>query len=299
MVEQQLIDYIKNQLSSGHDEESIRKHLVSYGYAVRDVDEAIEIAKGGGKEEGSIPGKEIKETPPEPLKKKGQEEEEEQKVKEGKPKKMPSKKGNLFADMFLDWTISLFKPKEVFKDKGKMKMTYGIKETLTLGAFSGLIISLYNLLLLLTGSYTVGEMTLTSVASLEQIFTTVSPIMELPITFLLSWLAFSGVLYLFTILIGGKGTFSKYSGRISIFMAPVMMIGAILSAVLPASTMVFVFLVLIGLSVYPLITATKMTHNFGMIETLVSFLLPLLILILLLIPLYPNIFSALYGLLFA
>jgi hypothetical protein len=41
MVNQQLIDYIKSVRKSGHDDESIRTHLMSHGYAKEDLDEAF------------------------------------------------------------------------------------------------------------------------------------------------------------------------------------------------------------------------------------------------------------------
>lgn len=41
MVNQQLIDYIKSVRKSGHDDESIRTHLMAHGYATEDLDEAF------------------------------------------------------------------------------------------------------------------------------------------------------------------------------------------------------------------------------------------------------------------
>ncbi len=45
MAKKELIDYIKKQISSGHDEENIRQHLVSFGHKVREIDTAIDEIK--------------------------------------------------------------------------------------------------------------------------------------------------------------------------------------------------------------------------------------------------------------
>ncbi|MFO7872549.1 MAG: Yip1 family protein [Candidatus Undinarchaeales archaeon] len=293
MVEQELVNYIKEQLKSGHDEESIRKHLIGYGYEIRDIDDAIGIAKGNSEtpDYNPVAKKEIKKKPPKPKSK--IKKHDAKKEKPAKTKEM----GNIFLNIFMNWFSSLYKPGQIFRaKKGKVNISSGIMRTLSLGAVAGLIVSLHTFMRLLIGSYSIGQLTFTTVDSLKYAFTSVSSFVEIPITMFIGWLALSGIVYAFSIMMGGKGTFSEFSGMISIFVAPVMMLSVVLSAFLPASIMIFVFLILIILSIYPLIKALEIVHNFSMFEAVITFAVPMVVLILLLVPLYSNIFSALYSL---
>jgi energy-converting hydrogenase Eha subunit A len=45
MVDQKLVDYIKEQLNSGHSVDEIRGHLLGYGYKYEDIEQAVNEAK--------------------------------------------------------------------------------------------------------------------------------------------------------------------------------------------------------------------------------------------------------------
>lgn len=46
---QKLVEYLKNTLSQGYTPEQLRKHVISYGYLPKDVDEALKEAQAQSK----------------------------------------------------------------------------------------------------------------------------------------------------------------------------------------------------------------------------------------------------------
>jgi len=110
-----------------------------------------------------------------------------------------------------------------------------------------------------------------------------------PIVSILSLLIFSGILYIFALMLGAKNGFEPQTYNISLYYSPYLIISAILSFI-PIAGSVVSFLFLLYL-LYPLTEAIKMANNFSTGRAVAVWLLPIMILVLLAVALFAAVFA--------
>ncbi len=292
MVDKDLVDYIKKQLAAGHSEEEIREHLIGYGYQIREVDDAIELARGPK----PLPAPPAAPMPPAPAKT-TQVTKPAPKARKDVPKQTRSV-GNLFSSIFKEWFVCIFKPSDVLKPKKNyLEFSNGFMHVLLAGVLAGLVSSIYVFAMLLVTKTSLGGASFISATTLISAFVTLIAIAKFPTIFLSAWLVLSALFYMFAIIIGGMGSFKDQSVLMSIVLAPMLFLGAVLTVLIPVNYVVIVYFILIGLSLYPLTISIKIAHNFETWKAALVWLIPLIIVLVLLIPAYSGIFSAIKSML--
>jgi len=177
------------------------------------------------------------------------------------------------------WKEVLTKPEETFKKEEK-NADLG-KGTVNL-VIAGLIAGFFSGLAAFAGVSTFGIAAGLGAGMMGAglgIMAFVFSLIVTPIVAVLFWLIGSGVLYIFAMIFGGKGNYTKQSYLISLYYAPIMVIGAIL-AIIPIIGGILAFLVMLY-GLYLLTLALKQAHQVTMGKAVAIWLIPVVVIALL------------------
>ncbi|MFH1473939.1 MAG: YIP1 family protein [Candidatus Aenigmatarchaeota archaeon] len=187
------------------------------------------------------------------------------------------------------WKDALLKPEKTFsKEKSKASLTKAMKNIFVAGIIAGVITTIraFNLTELL------------------------SNIILSPIASILGLLLISGLYYIFAKLLGGKGAYTVQTYLISLYTAPLSIIGSLIALLVPATPtmgeitvgflapfIVFFLLALVLFlyTLYLLTLALKETHKYTVWRAILSWLLVILIMVLVLMALVGVAFMAFMG----
>lgn len=170
--------------------------------------------------------------------------------------------------MFELWKNALLKPKQTFKaEKKNAKLALGAKYILVSGLITAAITAL---------SYLAGlDTTLDSLflyPALVLLYIIFSPVLSV-----IGWLFSSGVDYIFAKLLGGRGTYEQQTYLISLYVAPISIISAVLLLVPVAGLWLSALLSLYGL--YLVTMALKEAHGYSTGRAVLTWLIPFLIVV--------------------
>lgn len=198
--------------------------------------------------------------------------------------------------MFLDfelWKKALTDPKKTFKKQAKKaELGEGVKHIGIAGVIAGIIAGIAALVLGSAAGSMFGTAGLSMGAGFGAAAFLASVILT-PIFAVIGWLIGSGILYIFAMIFGGKGSYTKQSYLIAIYYAPLMIISAVLMLI-PVVGQIVNFLV--GLySLYLLTMALKETHDFSTGKAVGVWLVPLIIVIVIVVILGVTMLGSLMG----
>ncbi|MAF88980.1 MAG: hypothetical protein CL963_00485 [Euryarchaeota archaeon] len=257
MAKKELIDYIKKQISSGHDEENIRQHLVSFGHKVREIDTAID---------------EIKK--PKPVQAPG--------GTVATIKKPLKEKDFGISDYLTVWVRVFVSPSAIFEKQKKLaKFPNSIAHLAIAGVFGGIIGGLISVIItIFTGA---SSEPLNSGIGISMIFgkagavNSLTHILVNPLVAILIWISFSAILHFFSLAIGGKKSFRKQSHLIAVSMAPIVFLMSMVSAI-PNACVIFIAYLLAGiLWFYPLTFASKISQGFDTVKAILAWTIPVIV----------------------
>ncbi len=174
--------------------------------------------------------------------------------------------------MYQKWIDVLTKPKSAFaKEIKRGGLVEGAKHIIVGGLIAGLI---SGLVLLALGS-AAGSLLEGILGAYVGIIGFVASLILTPIIGLISWIVGSGIVYVFALIFGGKGSFERQSYLIALYTAPVMIITAVIGLVPVAGAFINF---LIGLyTLYLLTVALKLIHRFSIGKAVLSWLVPSII----------------------
>ncbi len=164
---------------------------------------------------------------------------------------------------FEKWCDALTKPKETFR---KEKKNASLSEAAKNIGLAGLIVGIIQAIVVLAVS-----------ASLFSVIFAASSIILMPIFSIVAMLIGSGVLYLLAKLFGGKGDFNTQTYLFSLYQAPIILIASLVSFIPFAGTIIVFVIELYAL--YLLTFALKETHNYSTGRAILTWLVPIIILI--------------------
>jgi len=179
------------------------------------------------------------------------------------------------------WKEVLVNPVKTFKKQEK-------KSNLTLGALNiliaGVVAGFFYGLLIMSGFSTAGYMQGLRAGIMGTgvgVMGFVLSIVTFPIVYLVSWFITSGILYLFAVVLGGKGTFTKQSYLMALYQSPLIVIQTILLSIPIIGPIISLLVGIYGL--YLLTLALKQVHKVSTGKAIAIWLLPGVIVIALLI----------------
>jgi hypothetical protein len=159
-----------------------------------------------------------------------------------------------FEKMLQVWKSVFKDPKKTFKKEGKKAdLGLGAKHILFAGAVTGVILG---------------------IASLNPLLVVILPFLY-PMLSFIGWLIGVGIIFLFALLLGGKGKITTQGYLTAIYAAPI----SIVSAVLTLIPVVGIWLN-IAVSIYALYLLTlvlKETHKYSTGRAILTWLLPVII----------------------
>ncbi|MCD6477929.1 MAG: YIP1 family protein [Candidatus Aenigmarchaeota archaeon] len=171
------------------------------------------------------------------------------------------------------WKDVLVKPAETFKkQEKKADLGEGVKHIGIAGIITGFIVGLAAAAGLTVAGSMFGLSTFGAAAGIGAFL--ISLILT-PIVAVIMWLIWSGVLYIFAMIFGGKGSYTTQSYLIAIYTAPLMIITGIIGLI-PVAGGAINFL--IGLySLYLLTLALKQAHKVTTERAVIIWLIPVII----------------------
>lgn len=285
MVSQDILNYVKQQLAAGYDPNSIREALVSYGYPVRDVEDALEaLTKPRPK-----PVQQVAKKPEEILRERG---------KETAPGERAEKVEELkILTLLRMWFLSLSMPKQIFYEAKNYASFHGallnVSAAAIIGGLIGGAVFLARFFMNKSAGYAgthifgIGGL-FTKVGTIERLFIT-------PIEAILVWISITAFLHLFAAIAGGNGSFERFTYYTSIAYAPVILFVGFLQVLVPPCIVFFSYIAFGILGVYPTLTAIKDVNNLDTKKALIAIAIPMAIVALFLLPVIldiGNIFDA-------
>ena len=178
------------------------------------------------------------------------------------------------------WMNALKKPKETFSaEKKNADFTTGAIYILIAGVIAGIIGWLTTMMYAAQIKAALGPMASLMPTTGGGAFVTnviVGPIMSV-----ISWIIFGGIILIFAKILGGKGSFVQQLYLMSLYMAPLAILTAILGLIPIIGGILGLLLMLYGL--YLLTLATKEAHGFSIGKAVLSWLIPVIILALLML----------------
>ena len=169
------------------------------------------------------------------------------------------------------WKAALLTPAKTFKAQSrKADLTEGAKHVGLAGLIAGIIAGLGVLLLGTAIDAAAGLGASVGVAGF------ITSVIVTPIMMIISWLIGSGIYYIFAMILGGRGNFTTQSYLIALYTAPI----AIITAVLGLIPLVGILNLLVFIySLYLLTLALKETHRFTTIKAALTWIIPLVLII--------------------
>ena len=176
------------------------------------------------------------------------------------------------------WIDSLTKPIPTFKkEKKKANLGEGALHMAVAGLITGFITGLYEMFF---GSIFASQfLPIASPLAGPMIF--LASLIITPIIAVIWWLIVSGILYIFALLLGGKGSYATQSYLYAIYSAPLGIISSILLLIPLAGWLLSFILMIYGL--YLLTMALKEAHNYTSGRALLTWLVPVGIVVIILV----------------
>ena len=195
------------------------------------------------------------------------------------------------------WKNAIIDPEKTFKkEEKKADIGKGIKQIGIAGIISG-ILSGIAMWVGITKMGSLFGLPGATIGSGIGAMTFLTTIILTPIMAVISWLIWSGIIYIFAMIFGGKGSYATQSYLIALYTAPLMIIYSFL-AFIPVIGQIIIFLV--GLySLYLLTMALKQSHKLSTGKAVAIWLVPAVIIAIILIVFAVTTFSTLmtlYGL---
>jgi len=197
----------------------------------------------------------------------------------------------MLSKLFQKWADTILHPNELFKKEKKAKsLSYGAKSLVVAGVITALIYILSSQSALQFMRPFLG-MYATPVFVIGLLIVT-------PVISLIVWLIESAVLYVFAAMLGGKGTFVSQSHALALVNSAFGVLSAVLGLLgLVSIGLGIVVSVLVTLyTLYVLTIALKYIHRYSTANAMLTWLIPLLIVLALLLALLVIIGAALLGL---
>ena len=168
------------------------------------------------------------------------------------------------------WKEVLTNPIETFKrEEEKADLRQGMIHLAIAGVIAGFIRELATF----AGLVSIGGISGSGVGT----FDFLRVLIGTPISVVIGWLIFSGIIYIIAMIFGAKGDFTKQSYLIALYGAPLMIITSILN-IIPFAGPILSFLAgLYGL--YLLTMALKQVHKISTGKAVVIWLSPLIVII--------------------
>lgn len=162
--------------------------------------------------------------------------------------------------MLETWKNALLNPKKTFKkEKKKSNLGLGANYIAKAGIIAGII---------------------AGIASLN-LTNFIFSIILYPILNVVGWLLGSAIYYMFAKLLGGKGDYTKQSYLMSLYIAPLSIVSAILVSIPVVGIWLSFFVTVFGL--YLLTFALKEAHNYSTDKAVLTWLIPFIILVIILL----------------
>jgi len=188
------------------------------------------------------------------------------------------------------WIDSLTKPVPTFKkQKKKAKLGEGALHIAVAGLITGFITGLYNMFF---GSAIASQFSPFASPFVGPIAFLASLILT-PILVVIGWLIVSGILYIFALLLGGKGSYTTQSYLYAIYSAPLSIVSSILMLIPFAGPFLAFIVMIYGL--YLLTMALKEAHNYTTGRALLTWLIPVGIIVVILVVIVGLAFMFLIG----
>lgn len=280
MADQELVNYIRNQLNAGHSPEEVRTHLVGYGHPIREVEDAIDFVLGPPAQAPAPAPAQM--APPMPA-----------------TTIQPAQPSGVWEVSILkllkNWFMSLAVPGRVFREmKSNASFSAGFKNMLMAGIIGGFIagfmayadkgavfdmftLSIFSMSTILASipGYTL----LSGGGDASTLLLRVGGVMFIP---LFSWLFLSSFTYLFALFTGARGMFKTHSYLISIYLAPISIILILIFGAVDKACALFLIPTIISFyAIYPLTFAIKEAHDTDMLRAVLAWLIPLILFLLL------------------
>ncbi len=278
MVSQELVNYIRQQLAAGFTPDSIRETLVSSGYPIRDIEDALEVA---ARPRARAQPQAVKK-PEEILKEHAKKEGAAPAVEEKKP---AGEELHIFALLRM-WFLSLSMPKQIFFEAKNYasfhSALFNVSAAAVIGGLIGGAVFLVRYFLDMSAGYAgtnifgIGGL-FTKLGTIERLFLT-------PIEAILVWISISAFIYFFSAILGGEGHFEKFLFFTSIAYAPTIMFVGFLQILVPPCIVFFSYLAFGVLGIYPTFTAIREVHGFDLQKAIIALVVPLAIVIVFLLP---------------
>ncbi|NIO44678.1 MAG: hypothetical protein GTN36_03955 [Candidatus Aenigmarchaeota archaeon] len=188
------------------------------------------------------------------------------------------------------WIDSLTKPIPTFKkEKKNATLGEGALHIAVAGLISGFISGIYQMFF--GAAFASYLSPFASAFAGPMIF--LASLILTPIMAVIGWLILSGILYIFAMLFGGKGSYTTQSYLYAIYYAPLSIISSILVLIPIAGWILSFVLMIYGL--YLLTMALKEVHNYTTGRALLTWLVPVGIVVLILFVLVGIAFMFLMG----
>lgn len=188
------------------------------------------------------------------------------------------------------WIDSLTKSVPTFKkEKKKVNLGEGALHMAIAGLITGFITGLYQMVI---GSAITSQL-FPMASGFVGVAAFLATLILTPIWFVISWLIVSGILYIFALLFGGKGNYTTQSYLYAIYNAPLSIITTIL-ALIPFVGPFLVFIVMLY-GLYLLTMALKIAHNYTTGRAVLTWLAPVLIIVVVLVTIGVAILSFILG----
>lgn len=172
------------------------------------------------------------------------------------------------------WIESLTKPVSTFKkERKRANLSEGALHIAVAGIVTGFIMGLIKMVF---GSAVVGQY-FPMASGLVGAAAFLATLILTPIVSVISWLIMSGILYIFALIFGGKGDYKTQSYLYAIYNAPLSIITTILILIPIIGPFLAFIIVIYGL--YLLTMALKETHRYTTGRAVLTWLAPVLIII--------------------
>ena len=280
MANQDLLNYVKQQLAAGYDTASIRDALAGAGYPIRDIEDALYEAVRQ-KTKAAAPAQAKK---PEDILKAHEHAGAKKVELEEAPK--PVKEELPLLELFRMWFLSLSMPKQIFYEAKPYSHFHGALLNISISAILGGIIGgavfLAKYFLDTSAGYAGSNLfgiggLFTKLGTIERLFVT-------PIEAILVWISITAFIHFFSAILGGEGSYEKFMYYTSIAYAPTILFVGFLQVLVPPCIVFFSYLAFGVLGIYPTFTAIREVHKFDLQKAIIALVVPIAIVAVFMIP---------------
>jgi len=189
----------------------------------------------------------------------------------------------MLNELFKKWADVFLRPNSLFKRENKAKsLSYGAKSVLLAGIISAIIIILLGVI----SPASVSEFqTLFGANATAALF--VVSIVLVPLLSIVMWVVISGVLYLFALLLHGKGTFVSQSHALALVSSAFGIVSTLLSGLISVVVLsapgagiiaqIVVSAILTLYNLYVITVALKNVHKYSTGRAVLTWLIPIVI----------------------